>query len=780
MRRVDPAILLVLAICLLAIWPFLSRPGLPQETDAELHIFRTAELSHLLRGGAIYPRWAPDFYFGYGYPLFNYYAPLTYYLGAGLMFLPGVDAALAVKLVFTLGLLGAGLGMYAFVGRQWGTRPGVVAAAAYVYAPYIQYVDPHARGDLAEAFSFTLFPWVLWAFSALVASPPPPQSPPQTGGTLARGRWRLPLAAGLLAALICTHNLMALVFTALLVAWLIWQAITHHSLPITHHPLPITHYLLPLALGAALSAFFWLPVALEQDAVQLGNLVSDGGHFDFRNHFLDVSELLQPTPLLDLGATEPRYVFNLGVAQWVLGLLGALSLFWRRGHTRPRRLAGLFFLLAAVVLVCLTLPISIPIWERVPLMPFLQFPWRLIGPLVACLAVLAGIGVAALETAVGERWINWATAGLISLILLLAMPLTYPSEWPAEFGPTDPWGIIQSELSGRWLGTTSAGDFVPAEVTIVPRANDQVLESYRAGGPVDRVNRATLPAGTTVTLVDERPLAWTFSIDGDAPFVFRLFHFYFPGWTAILDGASVPIQPAKPDGFITLEIPPGRHQLEIAFQDTPARKAAWVISGIALLLCLLVARPQFPSPQSPISSPRAIPHYLLLIPLAFLVFELALADPLGWFRLRSEGLEVVRAEQQVYFEVGEEIALIGYDWQPAAPGRTAELTLYWKALRPVPTNYQVFVHLRDSAGAVVAQSDKLNPGDYPATRWPLDKYVRDPHQFIVPAGIPPGEYRLAVGLWRMAEGERLPVRDAAGNELGDSIFIESFNHSMIQ
>jgi hypothetical protein len=35
---------------------------------------------------------------------------------------------------------------------------------------------------------------------------------------------------------------------------------------------------------------------------------------------------------------------------------------------------------------------------------------------------------------------------------------------------------------------------------------------------------------------------------------------------------------------------------------------------------------------------------------------------------------------------------------------------------------------------------------------------------------------LAVGLWLMAEGERMPVQDAAGNYLGDSLFIESVTY----
>ena len=761
-RRVDLGLLIVAAICLLALWPFLSRPGLPLETDAELHVFRTAELSQLLQGGAFYPRWAPDFYFGHGYPLFNYYAPLTYYLGAALMVLPGVDAVLAVKLVFLLGLLGAGLGMYLLGRRLWGERPGVVAAAAYLYAPYIQYIDPHARGVLAESFSFALFPWVLWAFTARTERQG--DAVVSEGAVSTQNSGRLVLAAWLLAALVCTHNLMALVLTAILLAWIVWQRVT---LRVTS----LRHLLTALFLGVGLSAFFWLPVALERDAVQLGNLISDGGHFDFRNHFLTVSELLRPTRLLDLGATDPRYAFSLGAAQWALALMAAASLFW---WLSPRRKPAIFFALVGGLLFLLLLPISSPIWERVPLMPFLQFPWRLLGPLAACLALLAASGFAALEFRLGSRGADWALGATLFLVLILAIPLTYPSEWPAEFGPTDPWGILQRELKGRWLGTTSTGDYVPAGVIVVPRANKQVIESYRDGVSVDRVNRAVLPAGTKVEqdFGKERPLAWTFQVDGQVPFILRLFHFYFPGWVATLDDEPIPIETAKPEGFMTVQVPAGRHEISFAFRDTPARKAAWLVSGLALVASLFLAVSSRRSQSRP-DLVREITPAILLVPLVLFTFKLALADPLGWFRVRSTGNEVIVAEHTVHYRVGEHVALIGYDWQPAGPGKTANLTLYWKAIEPVPVNYQVYVHLRDPTGAVAAQSDRLNPGDYPARQWPLDKYVRDEHRMLIPEGLPPGEYDLVVGLWLMAEGERLPVADRAGNLLGDGVWLES-------
>ena len=206
--RVDPGFLVVLAISLVAIWPFVGRASLPQETDAELHIFRLQELSYLVRGGELYPRWAPNFYHGYGYPIFNYYAPLTYYLGLVVELMPGLGPVEGVKAVFVLGLLLAALGMYGFVRDNWGRPAGYVAAAAFIYAPYVQFIDPHARGVLAESFSLGAFPLALWSLDRLRRRPAP---------------WIWIAAILAVAAVILSHNLMALLFFVLLLAWAVWQ-----------------------------------------------------------------------------------------------------------------------------------------------------------------------------------------------------------------------------------------------------------------------------------------------------------------------------------------------------------------------------------------------------------------------------------------------------------------------------------------------------------------------------------------------------------------------------
>ena len=758
--RIDPGFLIVLAICLLVLWPFIGRASLPQETDAELHIFRLLELSSLVRGGEFYPRWAPDFYHGYGYPIFNYYAPLTYYVGLLFDFLPGMDAVAGVKAVFVLGWLGAGFGMYGFVRDNWGRPAGYVATAVYLYAPYVQYIDPIARGALAESFSLGVFPLALWALDRL-----------RRQATAVR--WIT--AVFLIAALILSHNLMALLFFSILFAWAIWQVVSR-GWRVANGRLLFS----ALFLGVGLSAFFWLPVALERNAVNLNTLIGAGDNYDFRTHFLSWREMLAPTRWLDWGATEPVFTFNLGVAQWVLGGLGLVLLLM--GRVRHRAQAA-FFAVALAVLLFLMLPISTFLWEAIPLLPFFQFPWRLMGGVAVMLAVLAGAGLDALLTRCPSVKVQGGvTAVFVAIPLLFALPLTQPVPWP-DFGEVFMLRMSLIEHSGRWLGTTSTADYVPETVDMMPERNGNVVYGFTAGTPIDRVNYRALPDGTDVEWDELSPLHFRYEVDAPEDLMFRLFLFDFPGWTVRVDGEIVETELGLPEGFIVVPLLAGQHVVDVRFQDIPARTLAWAISGLALLTMLVVAvwirglgrqTSQFTIHNSQFT----IPDWLALgTVLGITAVTLLILEPTGILHYHSQNYIAEPAQHQLLANFDDQIALIGYDASPETvrPGDTLNIDLYWQAQRPLDINYQNFLHILTPEGVLVAQSDHLNPGEFPTRRWPMDKYVRDEHVVVLPEDLPAGEYLVKVGLWVQSEGWRLPLFDESGQQIDDGQVLYRFS-----
>lgn len=780
-RGFDPGFLVVLLICLLAVWPLLSRASLPEGTDAELHIFRLHELSYLIRGGEIYPRWAPNFYHGYGYPIFNYYAPLTYYLALPLELLPGIDAVAASKALLIAGMLMGGLGIYGYVRDLWDRRAGYVAAALYVYSPYIQYIDPHMRGALPEAFSFGVFPLALWALDRLRRRP--------TVGT-----W---VASGLLtAAVILSHNLMGLFFFGMLVLWCVWQAgllwwDSRHSADIQSPGvnmswLSIVRPSAALMLALGLAAFFWLPVVLERNAVTLNTLIGAGDNYDFRTHFVSLAELFGLSMSPDWGATQSPFRFNLGVAQWVGGLIGVVMA--AMGRVRERRQLS-FFIFSTIGIVFLMISASQSLWEAIPLLPFFQFPWRLLGAAAVMLAVLGGAGAEALirsgvahekegDNSAGvsrrDRRVGWAYAFAVAVPIFFGLSLSQPAPW-ASFGEVNTLRMSLIENSGRWLGTTSTADYVPAKVITLPARRGSVVEPITSGLPPDRVNREAMPAGAEVATEAMRPLWTRYHVVAPKQFRLRLYQFDFPGWHVTIDGEPAQTEIAEPEGFIVVLVPEGSHVVDVKFGSTPPRTIGWVISGVSFLILVAGAwriRKALSGHISPDTSPKkmVISADLPIILVAGGITLLAiLAQPLGLFHASSSGRELDLPAVENYVNFGDQIALLGYDMPEgiAHAGETLDLTLYWRALRQLGIDYQSFVHIADSDGKLIAQSDNLNPGEFPTRRWPLDKYVPDTHSLVLPENIEPGEYKVLAGLWVQSDGWRLAVFDEGGQAIDD-------------
>jgi hypothetical protein len=786
--------LLAIALGLFAAIPFLTRAGLPHQTDAELHIYRAAELGHLLRQGVFYPRWAPDLYLGYGYPIFNYYAPLTYYLANLFDLLPGLNIVGGVKGVFILGLVAASLGSY-LLGRdilsphgkkELSNQAGIIAAATFTFAPYIVFIDPHARGDLAEHFAVCLLPLTFYFFRRIMNG--------EGGSGVLLG------SVFSLSALVFSHNLLGLVSSCLLLTYWVWEILTSRKARNS-----AKRGVLVFALAAAIIAFFWLPMLWERNAVKLN--VIGPGHFDFRQHFLSLSELLAPSCSLDWGATAPRFHHNLGLAQWLLALPGLglllyslyLKLPWtnRPAKTSPvSQSSALFPPLAAAGFIFLMLPASKPIWEHVPVMPYLQFPWRLLGPTNLMLSICAAIGVSILPN---EGWRDLALAVTLASILLLALPLLYPLPWAPDFGGTAPLDIIQWELESLAFGTTSTGDFLPVEAAHVPmHPAETLLKSYQQSGQteaevssklLDRVNRATLPEGATVEIVEHRPLYDRFEISTPKSFVLRLFTFNFPGWHAYIDGPEsyeeVEIETADPEGFITLWVPKGEHEIVVRFEDTLPRKVGWGVSIIGLI-ALLIASVRFadceskndkcgawlPPDQKEISKNTL--YWLVGVLVMVLVFKEAFADPQGWLHLNSSPGQATAAQHEVKANFGGELELLGYDLPQSTvrSGKSFSIVLYWHTLEPLEKNYQAFVHVARPLHVLWGQEDHLNPGGLPTTRWPMTKYIWDEYDIQVLPGTPPGEYAINVGLYSAFEGYRLQRRNSDGQVVGDSLIID--------
>src|SRR5574341_2431992 len=545
--RIDPGLGVALLLATFAAWPFLTRVSLPTNTDADLHIYRTQQIMAAWEHRLLYPRWAPDFAFGFGYPVFNYYAPLTYYLGAAYGRFFGGPVA-GVKFVLVMSAYVGAAGMYLFGRDHWNSVAGVVSAAAFALAPYTIYIDTQARGAAPETLALAFGPLALWAFARLRRA----ASPGNVG-----------LAALTLTALILSHNLMSFVLTGVLLAWLAWEAVSAHVVSDKDHR-PVWRTVWPpgaaLLLGLCLAAFMWLPAVLERSAVQFQRAFVDVSRPGAALQFVGARELLAPASAADLeNLPVPGWKFRLGLPQWLLGGLGTLTIFRARAY----RSTGLFFAAATLALTGLVLPVSAALWKAVPLLTYLQLPWRLLGPAAMALGVLAG---AAISWADALPW-PWGRLafGIVGVAACIAgaIPVMDPLPW-ADYGPVTPQRLFVFEREGN-VGTTAQNEFLPSSVKTMSEPQESLVRSYDTG-LVDKVDRAALPKGTQVAVVEHGPQSDRFHTTSPDGFDLILFTFHFPGWAAYVDGVKTPTAATEPEGFITLHVPAGAHDVRVRLE----------------------------------------------------------------------------------------------------------------------------------------------------------------------------------------------------------------------
>ncbi|MEA3342449.1 MAG: glycosyltransferase family 39 protein [Chloroflexota bacterium] len=763
--------LIIILLCAVAVAPLL-RADSPCTHDGGLHYYRVVAMRHALQDGSLFTRYLPDLAFGYGYPFFNYRAPLSYYL-ALLFYLTGLSLPAALNGVYVLSIAGSALAAYLLARDLFGHRAGLVAAIAYAYVPY-QFLDALLRANMPESVALPLMPLVLWAFRRLAL----------TG----QKRWFLAAIASL-SALLLTHNISSLLFAPLLFAYLavLWLVYRRNF-----HWMTVG---IALALAFGLTAFFWGPALLEQDYVQL-HMSRTTRNNDFHYNFVTLAEIFAPPAPVDTSLMNPPMRIHLGLAQAALAaaglIVGILKSQIPNPKSQERRANLIFFAVSAGFLIFMSTRASLWLWERVPLLPFVQFPWRLVGRAALPVALLASVPFAASTLA------NSQTCKLASCLLplascfliLTAFPSTYP---PHGYCPNAPYPAIDDlfayERTSKLVGVDPEGSYFPVWVKERPVASPLEAQ-YGAAGPVARFDEAALPTGGFVVESDYGVNQARLVVESPAPFRARYLAFYFPGWRVTVDGEPVPVAPTDPDGLIAFDLPAGRHTVTVRFGETPLRLTADVISllSLALLLVLLTLHVSRLTPHVSRLTPhvsRFTSHvsrftFYVLTAIILLAAKLAIVDRADTiFRrpaLQPDG-SLPGVEHSLNRSYAGGLTLIGYDQNQAeipADG-TLRLDLYWSAVARPTARYQAVIHLVGPDGLRWSQPDSFRPRDYadhpPTTTWDPGRYALDSHEVEPLPGTPPGDYDILLTLFDRATLSPLSVLNEQGQPAAPTLVL---------
>jgi len=738
-RRIGGA-LIVCILCGVAVVP-LFRVSSPCTHDGSAHYYRVVALREILEEGVLFARFLPNLALGYGYPFFNYRAALPYYLILSLH-LAGLGLPLAQNMAYALCIVGSAITMYLLARDLFGWPAGLVAALAYAYAPY-QFLDTLLRGNIPESVAFLLMPLIMWAFRRLALTH--------------RRRWFLVSVISLLS-LYLTHNISSLLFTPLLLAFLAVLAMAHRE----KFPWLMVSTAFLLALG--LSAFFWAPALLERDYVQLHMSYSTRNN-DFRQNFIGLDEILAPPDGVDTSLMNPPIRVHLGLAQAILAAAGA---FLGIAHWRDRERRGQIVVsaLAAGVMVWMSTPASQFLWERLPLLRFVQFPWRLIGRAGLPIALLAGAFASIVTEKIDSlegiplsssrvRLSDILLLLVVAVLILASFPHTYPplGYCPRAANPTIE-DLFSYEQRNQRLGLAASGSFFPVWVEERP-TESPLVDQFASGASVERLDETHLPAGARIV---DAHYGWNsarVTVQSPKPFRARYLSFYFPGWRAWVDGERVAIVPSDPEGLITFDVPGGRHTIRVGFGETKLRLAADGVSLLSLIV-LGILTVRFPGAESELlSMPRSqslslgsvVP--LAILSLFLLAVKLGVVDqvntPFRQPELRSDG-SVPGIEHPLEQAFADGLKLMGYDQdvdQMPADG-ILRIDLYWTAYRQPKQRYQTVIHLVGPNGLRWSLKDSFRPTDYqgapPTTTWTPERYALDSHEVEPLPATPPGAY----------------------------------------
>ncbi len=572
---------LVLLAAAVAVTPQLVR-GNSCGHDFDFHLVSWLDCLNSWRHGLFYPHWAPSANFGAGEPRFVFYPPLTWMLGAALgLVLPW--KLVPVALTYLL-LAATGLATRALARQALADGPATLAGCAALFSGYALFsaYERSAFGELTGGLWMPLL--LLFALRD--------RNPAGAVWKRALDGSALPLALVLAGAWLSNAPL-GVMASYLLAAVAVAAALLGRSWA------PLVRAGIAAPLGLALSAFFLIPAAWEQGWANIQQATSDPGEM-IENSWLFARHA---NPLLELHDLELFKVSLIAAGMFAVAFGGVL-VSWLRGSLRPQRRWLIPLALLPLGILFLQFPISLPLWNLLPKLRYLQFPWRWLVVLEAPMAIFFASAVWPAKST--RHWLRVAVIGVCTLVFLAATAfagLVY-------FQHCDDEDAVDGMLAAYRSGTGFEGsdEYAPpgADNTLVasglPGACLVPDPATRLGqGDADMTPVWDAGQGSCEATFAETRQSWKawpeqLHIPATTPhagyLILRLRR--YPAWLVKVNGRPVSDLPLREDGLIAVPVPQERVDLTVDWTTTGDVIAGRWLSGLAVLLltalCLLERR----------------------------------------------------------------------------------------------------------------------------------------------------------------------------------------------
>ena len=482
-----------------------------------------------LKAGQLPPRWAADLNYGYGTPILIFIYPWPYFLSTCFLSL-GFGLVTTFKIVLFSSFFLSGLFIFLALKEFFEDEKKAFLASLFYQFHSFRLIELFVRGAFGEVFTYTFLPLALWGLVKIFK------------GQREKGFFLAVLGTSLL---ILSHNSISLSFFGVLVLFLLifgrnWQQRLTAGLA--------------LGFGLAVTAFYWLP-ALWERKYTYGDLFMKDLYLE---HFPSLKQLFLPNFFNQSWGQVHDIAVQIGLLPLLAMLLAA---FWfcqkSAGKEKKIFLFSVIIFLASLLIMN---PVSLPLWQKLPLLRQFQFSWRFLSLVVLATSLTS---ISFFRVLKKRTWFYAALAGLVMITSLFY--------WR-------PLGFDKIDESDYWqypLNTTYFGEADTIWAASPPNEYpEQRIEVVEGRGEIRNLSLSQtshhfqIEAETEARVLDRT--------------------FFFPGWRVFVDGVETEIQFQDPNyrGLLTFRLKPGLHQVEAVFGRTKDRQIAESLSLISLAVIL--------------------------------------------------------------------------------------------------------------------------------------------------------------------------------------------------
>jgi len=544
--------------------------------DSNLYPTILYEFDQGIRAGHLLPRWSADFWFGLGSPYFNFIQPLFFYL-AEIFHLIGFGLVTSIKIVTILGLIIGWVAMYFFAKEIWGKIGGFISALVFTFFPY-RLALIYIRGDFAELFATSLIPLILFYFLRLAQT---------------KKLSYFLLSIFFYSSLILMHNIENLIFTPLLIIYLII---------ISWKELKKIYWLLISAIifSLSLASFYFIPAFFEKNYLALEALTR--GMYDFHKSFLNLGNLFLPK-------WDSSHFYQIGISNILIFIIIILIILLKNKLFNNRERKNLYFFILLIIFSSLMMfPLSTILWEHIPYLKFIQFPWRFLSYQALAFGLIAG-GLIKPEL-VKKVFKNKLSLKILVIVYSFIIVLTNiycinPLTYIAVEADNNYHPFIQAFSKANIIQDIETKSIYFNLHNFLP---DLVPRNVKAEKFVEQIKQNIIKVKFSELQEEPKPLPKVEVLQGDIQWEFKeldpqafdfnlisqgessilINQFYFPGWKAFLDNQEIAIKHDNDLQLMIFKIPSGEHKLQLRFTNTPIRTISEIISLIAFVFFLIL------------------------------------------------------------------------------------------------------------------------------------------------------------------------------------------------